>query len=291
MISRVDAHRYLPAVMTACSLKAGWRSLLLRAYDDAPRVEPFTTPPTEDHLIVLVTKGACDVEGLYRGQWHKTRYGVGRIGMTAPGEQVTLSWSGATPHSTLQLHIPADTLRRCNEDLLGRDSSPPLLPHVLSTEDTLLQQVMLNAADQLRQGAPEIYAESAAQFVTMHLLLRHSGAELPKPPSRDVNRMRRVCDYMHAHLSEDISLHELAKVACLSRFHLVRMFKRVCGETPYQCLTRLRIERARQQLGATDDLIANVAFDCGFPNQAHFAATFRRLVGMSPKDYRKCVSG
>jgi hypothetical protein len=46
MISSIEAYRYLRATMTECSQKAGWRSLLLRAYDDPPMVEPFTTPPT-----------------------------------------------------------------------------------------------------------------------------------------------------------------------------------------------------------------------------------------------------
>src|ERR1044071_4360456 len=101
MISSLEAHRYLRATMTLCSHEAGWRSLLLRAYDDPPVVEPFTTPQTRDHLIVLVTKGACNVEGLYRGRWSRAAYGPGSLGMTAPGEEVTLRWRGTTSHSTL----------------------------------------------------------------------------------------------------------------------------------------------------------------------------------------------
>src|SRR5262245_10661344 len=135
MISSVDAYRYLRATMTECSLKAGWRSLLLRAYDDPPTVEPFTTPRTEDHLVVLVTKGGCNVEGLYQGKWRRASYSAGSIGMTAPGEEVTLCWRGATPHSTLQLHLPADTILRCNENLSGRGSSMPQMPHALANHD------------------------------------------------------------------------------------------------------------------------------------------------------------
>lgn len=46
-------------------------------------------------------------------------------------------------------------------------------------EDPLLRQVILGVAQRLRERAPEIYAESAAQFLTMHLLTRHAGKELP----------------------------------------------------------------------------------------------------------------
>jgi AraC family transcriptional regulator len=211
--------------------------------------------------------------------------------MTAPGEEVTLRWRGTTSHSTVQLHLPADLILRCKEDLLARGASPPQMPNELSSQDPLLQQVILGVAARLREGAPEIYAESAAQFLAMHLLVRHAGHAPQKAAARDALRMQRVCDYMHAHLSEAVSLEDLAKVACLSRFHLIRMFKQVHGETPYQHLTRLRIERACQRLVSGGELVADIALDCGFTNQTHFAAAFRRLVGMSPRAYRNSASG
>jgi AraC family transcriptional regulator len=154
-------------------------------------------------LIVLVTKGTCNVEGLYRGKWQKANYGPGSLGMTAPGEEVTLRWRGDTSHSTLQLHLPADSILRCNEDVVGRGAVSPRFPNALSHDDPLLQQVILGVAARLREGAPEVYAESAAQFLTMHMLVRHAGHEIMKARTRDEARMRRVCDYMHAHLAEE----------------------------------------------------------------------------------------
>src|SRR5579883_1826848 len=56
LLPSLEAHRYLRAAMEACSWQAGWRSLLLRAYEDPLETEEFTTPATADHLIVLVTK-------------------------------------------------------------------------------------------------------------------------------------------------------------------------------------------------------------------------------------------
>ena len=290
MISSIEAYRYLRATMTECSQKAGWRSLLLRAYDDPPVVEPFTTPPTQDHLIVLVTKGTCSVEGLYRGKWQKANYGPGSLGMTAPGEEVTLRWRGDTSHSTLQLHLPAESILRCNEDVVGRGAVFPRMPNALSHDDPLLEQVILGVAAKLREGAPEIYAESAAQFLTIHMLVRHAGHEITKARTRGEARMQRVCDYMHAHLAEEVSLQDLAKVAYLSRFHLIRAFKQTYGETPYQRLTRLRIQRAQRLLATSDTPITQIALDCGFTNQTHFAAAFRRLVGLSPRAYRQSIS-
>jgi AraC family transcriptional regulator len=78
----------------------------------------------------------------------------------------------------------------------------------------------------------------------------------------------------------------LAGVACLSRFHLIRMFRQVYGETPLRFLTRLRMEEACRRLALGDDAIANIAADCGYVNPTHFAAAFRRVVGVTPREYR-----
>jgi AraC family transcriptional regulator len=68
------------------------------------------------------------------------------------------------------------------------------------------------------------------------------------------------------------------------------MFKQTYGETPYQRLSRLRIQRAQRLLATSDMPITQIALDCGFTNQAHFAAAFRRLVGLSPRAYRQSIS-
>ena len=288
MIASLDAHTYLRARMSACSFKAGWRALLLRAYDDPPDAEALTTPATEDHLIVLVTRGQCEIEGLYRGQWHSARYAAGSIGMTAPGEEVTLRWRDQPVHSTLQLHIPAATLRACADELFGGRVLD--MPHSLANDDPLLQNVILCLADGLQQGYPDLYAESAAQFITTHLLVRHAGVRAPGEPARDVFRMRRVHEYMRAHVGDPLTLTELGKVACVSRFHLIRMFKQVYGETPHQRLLKLRIEEASRRLRHTEEHIAEIAADCGFANPAHFAAAFRKHAGISPSAYRAQLS-
>jgi AraC family transcriptional regulator len=290
LISSLDAHRYLRATMTASSSQAGWRSLLLRAYDDPPEAE-FTTPATTDHLIVLVTEGTCNVEARYRGRWQTATYTAGSLGMTAPREEVTLRWRGATRHSTLQLHLPAATVRASMEQLSGHSCGAEILPNGISYDDPLIRSLILNLAEAMRRGTPDIYAESAAELLAAHLVVSHAHVSPRKPPSRDLTRMRRVRDYMQANLGADLSLDSLAHVACLSRFHLIRMFKLVYGETPHQFLTRLRIEEACRRLKRTSEPISSIALHCGYTNSTHFAAAFRRLVRMTPTAYKAAAAG
>ena len=282
-----DADRHLKAVRTACSLDAGWQSLLLRAYEDPPRVEEFKTPPVADHLIVLVTGGTCEIEVRYSGRWHKTRYTRGHIGMTAPGQEATLRWDGPTAHSTLQLHLPAATLQGVAQELSNRDPARLDLPSLLTSTDPVIENVMLSLARAMKGGVPDIYAETAAQFLAAHLLLRHGSLGEPAAAGPDDRRLRRVDAYIREHLGAPLSLEDIAGEAGISRFHLLRLFKQAYGETPFKRLTRLRMEQAQALLGGSRKSVAQIAFLCGYENPAHFASAFRRHAGVSPTDYRK----
>ena len=287
LIPSLEASRHLPGTMTACSWTAGWRSLLLRAYEDSAKVEEFTTPSTADHLIVLVTGGACNIEARYRGRWDKASYKVGSIGMTAPGQDVSLRWHGNTRHRTLQLHIPAATIRSVIEEVSGRPANLVEMPSKLDGEDPLIESIIRALSDAVTEGVPDIYAESAAHLLTTHLLVRHAKLAAGSEPGRDDFRLKRADAFIRENLTTSISLDAIAKQAGLSRFHLLRCFRQVYGETPFKRIVRLRMEEAQRRLRQGNEPVAAIAFRCGYENPAHFAYAFRRLVGVSPSRYRR----
>ena len=81
-----------------------------------------------------------------------------------------------------------------------------------------------------------------------------------------------------------MTLAELADVADISRFHLLRQFKAATGLTPWQFQTQLRVEAARTQL-RNGERASRVAHACGFVDQSHFTRIFRQATGMTPGVY------
>jgi AraC family transcriptional regulator len=286
LIQSLRAHQHLRGSMTACSWQAGWRSLLLRAYEAPCNVEEFTTAPTADHLIVLVTGGSFDIEARHRGRWHKAPYRPGSIGMTAPAQTATLRWRSEMPHHTLQLHLPAAVIAGAFEELTGRDTRLLAMPNDLLSYDPLIESTIRALAEAMADGVPDVYAESAADFLATHLLVRHARLPAVRTARSEDGRLRRVDVFLRENLGAQLSLEQIAKEAGLSRFHLVRLFKRAHGETPFKRLTRLRMERAQRRLRNTRDSISEIAFACGYENPTHFASAFRRMVGVSPSHYR-----
>lgn len=99
-------------------------------------------------------------------------------------------------------------------------------------------------------------------------------------------RLRRVLDYIEAHLDRDLTLAELAGVACLSPCHFSRSFKLAVGVGPRRYTVRRRVERAKGPLRQGGDTLAAIAAAVGFADRSHFTAAFRRETGTTPGHYR-----
>jgi AraC-like DNA-binding protein len=130
------------------------------------------------------------------------------------------------------------------------------------SEDWLEEQALL-LADELIGVAPE-----AAQ-----------PAPRRSPRSELLRRLRLAADFIDSSHAEPITLDDMARVACLSRYHFVRHFRALHGITPYAYLLRKRAQVARRLLvaGAADR--EAVALACGFANRFALARALRRHAG------------
>ncbi len=99
-------------------------------------------------------------------------------------------------------------------------------------------------------------------------------------------RLRRVTDYIEAHLAEDVSLRDLAAVAGLSTHHFGEAFKASTGTSPHRYLIERRIHRAKELLLGTDHSIVEIALAVGFASHSHFTDNFRKLTGTTPSRFR-----
>ena len=132
-------------------------------------------------------------------------------------------------------------------------------------------------------------AESLANVLAVHLI-RHVLAPR-RPGGRDGalprGRLRAVIEYVEEHLDACPTLEQIAAVAHLSPYHFARQFKGATGLPPHQYVIARRVERAKQLLqGGGDVSLAEVAVHAGFSDQSHFCHHFKRLVGVTPGQFR-----
>ena len=103
-------------------------------------------------------------------------------------------------------------------------------------------------------------------------------------------RIDRVLDYLHAHYTEDLRLEALADIAALSKSGLHRLFRKHTQSTISDYLIRLRMAEACARLSGTIQPIHHIAVEVGYGALANFNRHFRRLRGMTPREYRKHFS-
>lgn len=99
--------------------------------------------------------------------------------------------------------------------------------------------------------------------------------------------LRKVVDWVHDHLDEEIKVHDLAKTAGMSGSQLERRMKRIFKLSVGQYVRKLRVDRAAVLLRDTDLGIAEIALQCGYSEQSSLTRQFKAAVGCPPGEFRR----
>jgi AraC family transcriptional regulator len=180
------------------------------------------------------------------------------------------------------------------EQWFNRGRNVELVPRVAEPDaigSHILRALSRHAA---RPGqSAGLFVEQALDLLSMHLIRTHSSLTKPVVSLSRQGllpwQVRRVTSYMRDHLDQDIGLDELAAEVNLSRFHFCTAFRLATGRTPHEWLVSLRIERARQFLADPRMSITEISLGVGYKTPSAFAASFRKVVGVTPTEFRRSL--
>lgn len=99
--------------------------------------------------------------------------------------------------------------------------------------------------------------------------------------------IEKVINFIHMNYQNQISLDDLTKVAHLSKYHFLRIFKENIGIGPYEYLITCRINKAKELLVSTDNTVGYICKYVGFNDYVNFIRTFKKFVDVTPLNYRK----
>src|SRR5579859_7624117 len=261
------ALKYKPAspLLYLCSAEAGWEELVAQAFHEPMEFEGWMTPAMPDISLVLFAGGPRRVEQRHvNGPWKALYLRQGDLILRpGAGTSYEVRWKSLSslPTQTLHLHLSKDLFSRAAEEVGGYDPTRLSLIERFGFQDPLLTQIGFALWRELEQGAPagKLYAETAAQMLAIHLLRYYTSGGGIKEPSQGLThqQMRRVMDFVQAHLVQDLSLEALAQQAGFSSYHFARLFRQTTGESPHQFVLRQRIERAQRLLKERDVPLAH----------------------------------
>ena len=161
--------------------------------------------------------------------------------------------------------------------------------------DPLIHQLGLQLKQEVESGGlgGRLYADAIANLIAVHLFQNYATT---KPQIKNCNdglpiyKLKRVKEYIDAHLDKSLGLDELAQVAQMSPSYFSRLFKQSTGFTPHQYLIHRRVKRAKELLRQRQLSIAEVAYHVGFANQGHLNYHFKKFTGVTPKMMQRSVN-
>jgi AraC family transcriptional regulator len=184
------------------------------------------------------------------------------------------------------------SIRASRAEAFDLDPEQLTMPSIDGIDHPQLRAAMEAVAAELKSSgnSGRFAVESLANVLAVHLI-RHILAPRPLSRERDGvlsrNRLRAVVDYVEGHLQMGPTVQQMASIARLSPFYFARQFRAATGLAPHHYLIMRRVERAKQLLIAgTDISLADVAASAGFSDQSQFSYHFKRMVGVTPKQYR-----
>ncbi len=152
-----------------------------------------------------------------------------------------------------------------------------------------LAQALAGAMEHPGDGTA-MFSDCIALAFFAHIVRAYGSVPIGGPNARGglaAWQLQRARDFINVNLAHDPSIAEIAHECGLSSGYFARAFKLSTGVPPYQWLTKMRVERAKELLKDPRCELADIAQLCGFVDQSHFTRVFSRSEGYSPGRWRR----
>ena len=254
----------------------GWRGFEAFHYDAS---DGYSDTFFSEHSVSMhvgqpvLVRSECDGVELYRLQV------PGDIKVVPAG--FSRVWEIAAPTHKLVVDIAPWFLRETADEMgISRVAIAP----DLHLKDKRIEHICWALLNELESPDPlgRLYAESLGLALTAQLIRRSMPVAAERFVGLPKRRLERVVDYVHEHLSEELSLHELAAIAELSPSHFKAQFRESTGLPVHQYVIAARVREALDLLRRTSLPLVEVALRSGFANQSHLARHLKRTYGVTP---------
>jgi AraC family transcriptional regulator len=192
----------------------------------------------------------------------------------------------------LHVFLEAGVVERVAAEAFDLDPARVSVPPLDGLDLPPLRAVMLAVDAELAAGGAggRLAAEALATVLAVQLLrqvLAPRRSERGRDGALPRGTLRAVVAYIEAHLDAGLTLEQMAAAAHLSAYHFARQFKAATGMPPHQYVIARRVARAQPLLHPDQDLsLAEIAARVGFSDQSQFSHHFKRLVGVTPRQFR-----
>ena len=235
----------------------------------------------EGYVIGVIERGAEAF--YYRGATHVAP--AGSIVVIDPGEVHTGQAVDKAGWTYRTLYPEIGLLQQVTTDLTGQTGQVPHFPNPVLWNPSLAN--LLRRLHIALEASPNLLERETLFHTTLAYLITWYARNCSPlaPVGHEPQAVGQVLSYLEDNYAENISLQHLADLVNFSPYYIARVFRRHVGLPPHAYLTQLRINRAKTLL-IKGSSISQVATETGFVDQSHLTRHFKRIVGVTPAQYR-----
>ena len=290
LIAPEDLPTWVPGKILCRSDDLDWKGVALRSY--RYRGQDVEIPAMRDFMLVSYRLGVTPMQRRFDGRWSRETCGPGAVSLLTRSQKSHWFWTEDV--DVTHVYLTQDLVSDVATEVLGRPVADVSLADVLRTDDPIVTAAVNAIAAEARDigmgGA--LYVEAVARQLIIHLLRNYAAVRAPAPGQGGqftAAQRRSVVDFIDANLQASLDLKTLAAQVNQSASSFARHFKRSLGVAPYAYVMERRLDRARRLLAETPRSVKEVAWVCGFSDQAHLTRLFARRYGATPSAFRKEV--
>jgi AraC family transcriptional regulator len=278
----------LPRSPLVTSYHAKWDGIRLD-YHQQPAFETPEHSPQQHVISVSLVKQPINAQRVLNGETQNECIHYGDVAVVPANSYHKSTWDSEAEF--LILSIEKAMFARAAHDAVDLQQVE-ILPQ-FTAPDPLIQQIGLALKSELESDTmgSRIYIEALATTLCIHILKHYSVSRKIATPSEGLSRLKlsQVIEYINQNLEKDLTLSDIAATVEMSMYHFSRQFKQSTGFSPHQYVMNSRIEKAKKLLARTEEAIDQICQQVGFQSQSHFTNVFRKIIGTTPKAYRKQV--
>jgi AraC family transcriptional regulator len=287
--------KYGSAELLASSADRGWSGLSaeLRSHPDGVIAWKGTQLDTEICVVIRGNRSVITRQG--PGILDRTVAERGIIWLSPAGLQEDFIDISDPVPAILHIYLPASHFSPVSLGVDLDKSVVASLRYESAFHDPLLAEIAfaIESELQVQTSAGRLLVETLAVSLAARLVQNHVSPSSAQACSRFTpeglgrRRLSRVLDYIEVSLEGDLTIDQLAAIACLSRFHFARAFKAAIGQSPRRYVNAKRLERAKALLIRADRSLIDIALALSFSCQSNFTRAFRQATGLTPGQYRR----
>ena len=253
-----------------------------------PHAEEYSEREFPTHLLFFCQSGPVRVTSRIAEKQFEAETHPGHLWIVPCGARHTAHFYGK--HGGVLLSIGNHQFER-NVNPIAHGRKIELVPG-FNIKDVHLEHLLLGLLNVAQDGsyADALIGDLLVNAICLRLAKCYATSTPHVAPQRGglpPARLKTVLEFIHANLDKNVTLSSLADAANMNVFYFAGLFRKSMGMSPHQYVLYRRVERAKQLLSDRKLSVLDVSLQVGFDHPNNFARAFRRLVGVSPTQFRR----